>query len=560
MLRRVSIRKQMAVAPLLAGLGFVVVLTAVVLASRHSSALIEQIERSNYASLELSRDLQVSLDRVQHTLQSAVAAKMPEKLSDGDNEARHFVARIRQAQLDPYVRSARNEALRDAFEGYYHMARVTSERLIEERHDQGMTATLTDMVRRYNSIDAMLAENTNANKAAIDSAFQTTLQLQHASIVTITVTTAVILVLLVIVAVYVTRSIVRPLAGAVRVAERVAAGDISVDVPEDYGHEIGRLLDAMRCMIAYLQEMADAAGALAAGDLTVHVHPRSDADRFGNAFTAMNRKLSTVINEVRREAGAVARIAGALSTTSQEVSQGTKQQATSVEETTSNLQHINASIVLNSETTRELEALAGTGTASADESGRAVDATVAAMKSIAHRVTIIEEIAHQTNLLALNAAIEAARAGEHGRGFAVVAAEVRKLSERSRAAAKEIDAFAASSVSVADRSTKLMVELVQRTRKASTLLSEIATTSREQAGGVTEISEAMVQVDRVTQRNAHTAQNLATTAERMSRRAQQLRDVMAFFDVKHDGVAEEHDLHRPAEGPLLHVAAAAGVY
>jgi methyl-accepting chemotaxis protein len=561
MLRRVSIRKQMAVPPLLAGLGFLVVLATVVLTNRHSSALVERIERANVASLELSRDLDVSLDRVQHALQDAVTAGTPEKLSDCDNEARQFVARIREAQLDPYLRSARNETLRDAFEAYYHAARLASARLIDGRHDETTTAMLTDMVRRYNSVDAMLAENTTADKTSIQNAFRTTLQLEDATIVTVTVTTAIILVLLVTVAVYVTRSIVRPLAGAVHAAERVAAGDVSVDVAEGYGHEIGRLLEAMRCMIGYLQEMADAAGALAAGDLTVHVHPRSDADRFGNAFAAMNRKLSTVINDVRREAGALARIAGALSTTSHEVSQGTKQQATSVEEATSNLQHINASIVLNSETARELEALAAVGTASADDSGRAVDATVAAMKSIADRVTIIEEIAHQTNLLALNAAIEAARAGEHGRGFAVVAAEVRKLSERSRAAAKEIDAFAASSVAVADRSTQLMVELVQRTRKASTLLGEIATTSREQAGGVTEINDAMVQVDRVTQRNAHTAENLATTAERMSRRAQQLREAMAFFDVKHDGGGDEHDVRRPAEEPLLHVAAAAaGVY
>src|SRR5256885_4470332 len=174
----------------------------------------------------------------------------------------------------------------------------------------------------------------------------------------------------------------------------------------------------------------------------------------------MNRKLSSVINEVRREAGALARIAAALSTTSHEVSQGTKQQAASVEETTSNLQHMNASILLNSETARVLETLAETGTASAENSGQSVDATVAAMKAIADRVTIIEEIAHQTNLLALNAAIEAARAGEHGRGFAVVASEGRKLAAPSRHPVKEIDSFAASSMAVADRPTRLMVEPV----------------------------------------------------------------------------------------------------
>ena len=504
MLRKVSLRKQMAVPPLLAGLGFLVILTAVITMERRNTALLGQIEHTYVGSLRLSRDLQQDLGKVQHTLQDAVAAKMPEKLQDADDAARLFSARIRQAQYDAYLQAPQNETIREAFESYYHVARMTSARLIEGRHDEAMNAALADMVRRYNAVHSILDAYTNSNRKAIHDAFETMRKLERGSIVAITATTAVILVLLVTVAVYVTRIIVRPLAGAVRVAERVAAGDVSVEVAEGYGHEIGRLLDAMRKMIAYLQEMAHAADALAAGDLTVHVHAHSEADRFGNAFTAMNRKLSSVINDVRREAVALARIAGALSTTSHEVSQGTKQQAASVEETTSNLQHINASIVLNSETARVLETLAEAGTASAEDSGRSVDATVAAMKAITDRVTIIEEIAHQTNLLALNAAIEAARAGEHGRGFAVVASEVRKLAERSRSAVKEIDTFAVSNVAVADRSTRMMVELVARTRKAATLVREIAATSREQAAGVTEINEAMVQVDRVTQRNSTT--------------------------------------------------------
>jgi methyl-accepting chemotaxis protein len=547
MLRKVSLRKQMAVPPLLAGLGFLVVLTAVVTMERRNAALLGQIEHSYVGSLELSRDLQQALANVQDTLEHAVAAKMPQKLREADEAARRFSARIRKAQYDPRLQSQQNESVREAFESYYHVARQTSAQLIEGRHDEATNAATADMVRSYNAVHSLLEANTNAHRRAIHDAFETTTKFERASIVTITATTAVILVLLVVVAVYVTRSIVRPLAAAVRAAERVAAGDVSVDVAEGYGHEIGRLLDAMRQMIAYLQEMADAADALAAGDLTVHVHAHSDADRFGNAFTAMNRKLSSVINQVRMEACALARIAGALSTTSQEVSQGTKQQAASVEETTSNLQHMNASIVLNSETARVLEAIAETGTASAEDSGRSVDATVTAMKSIADRVTIIDEIAHQTNLLALNAAIEAARAGEHGRGFAVVASEVRKLAERSRYAVKEINTFAASNVAVADRSTRMMVELVARTRKAATLVREIAATSRQQADGVTEISDAMVLVDRVTLRNAATAETLATTAERMARRAQQLREVMDFFDLKHDD-----------ESPRIHLAAAAG--
>ncbi|HEV2722858.1 MAG TPA: HAMP domain-containing protein, partial [Thermoanaerobaculia bacterium] len=313
-----SIRKQMAVPPLLAGLGFLVILTAVIVMNRRTSSLLENIERHYVATIELDDQLDDLLVDVQHALQDAAIARAPERLQDADEKARIFSARIRLAQLDPYQKSARNENVRETFESYYHAARVASARLIDGCSEDVANALRADMARRYGAVNEMLVQNLQANKVAVHQVFATTQALGRGSVVTIAVTTAVILLLLVIAGVYVTRSIVRPLAGAVRVAERVAAGDVSAAVAEGYGGETGRLLDAMRSMIAYLQEMADAADALAAGDLTVHIHPRSDADRFGNAFLSMNLKLSSVINALRREAGGVARVAALLSSASQE--------------------------------------------------------------------------------------------------------------------------------------------------------------------------------------------------------------------------------------------------
>ena len=203
--------------------------------------------------------------------------------------------------------------------------------------------------------------------------------------------------------------------------------------------------------------------------------------------------------------------------------------AASVEETTSSLEEMSASITQNSDNSRQMELVATKGAREAEDSGKAVTQTVDAMKSITEKINIIDEIAYQTNLLALNAAIEAARAGEHGRGFAVVATEVRKLAERSQTAAKEISNLATDSVKVAEHSGKLLSELVPSIQKTADLVKEVAAASREQSSGVNQINKAMSQVDQVTQRNASSAEELSSTAEEMSSQAEALSQLMGFF-------------------------------
>jgi len=284
---------------------------------------------------------------------------------------------------------------------------------------------------------------------------------------------------------------------------------------------------------------ADVARRVATGDLAFAIEARGRNDRSAMAaLRVMVGKLAEVTSQVRNTAEGVASAATQVSSSAQFMSSGTTEQATSVEETTASLEEMTASITANAENSRQMEHIATRGAQDAEMAGQAVLETVEQMQTIAEKISIIQEIAYQTNLLSLNAAIEAARAGEHGKGFAVVATEVRRLAERSQAAAKDISALAGTSVKVAERSGKLLSDLVPSIRRTAELVQEVTATSAEQASGVSQINQAMAQVDQATQRNAAAAEELSSTAEEMTSQAQALQALMSFFKLD-DGMGAE---------------------
>jgi methyl-accepting chemotaxis protein len=249
-------------------------------------------------------------------------------------------------------------------------------------------------------------------------------------------------------------------------------------------------------------------------------------------------RLAKVIGEVRGAANSLASASEQVSSTAQALSQASSEQAASVEETTASIEQMGASVNQNTENAKVTEGIAATAAEQANDGGNAVKETVSAMKTIAEKIGIIDDIAYQTNLLALNAAIEAARAGEHGKGFAVVAAEVRKLAERSQVAAQEIGEVAKSSVGLAEKAGALLNEIVPGINKTSDLVQEITAGSQEQSVGVGQINTAMSQLNQITQQNASSSEELAATAEEMSGQSEQLLELMGFFTVVDGGTAQ----------------------
>jgi methyl-accepting chemotaxis protein I, serine sensor receptor len=326
-----------------------------------------------------------------------------------------------------------------------------------------------------------------------------------------------------VLAVFLLRAIVAGLGSAVRVAERIAEGDLGHDIDATRRDEIGTLLQALR---------------------------------------RMDSKLNEIVGNVRSASHSVGGAAAQLSKGNDDLSQRTQEQASALEQTASSMEEMTATVKQNADNARQANQLASGARGQAEKGGAVVTRAVGAMdeinaasRRIADIIGVIDEIAFQTNLLALNAAVEAARAGEQGRGFAVVASEVRSLAQRSATAAKEIKELISDSVDkvrtgsqLVDESGKVLSEIMESVKKVSDIVAEIAAASDEQAAGIEQVNNAVTQMDDTTQQNAALVEEAASAAKAMEQQAQQLVTEVSFFRSR-GGAAPV--AHKPA---IAHIA------
>lgn len=576
MLERLRLSARVSLSPLLALIGFLLILVINGLTGLGLQGLAEDIQTHYVPGVELARDLEAQLLSLQQTMQAAANEGDEFVLDDADEIHDTLLALLEQAQTNDTFTDAGIPQLQEELESFYQLARSNTRRMIQE----GLVGVdTTTQVQRHQDLNAKILGLAELSRQTLGKELDRLQTQQNVATLSSIIVALLFGAALVYLSRVVLRSVSQPIDQAVQVADQLAQGNMKAEVRTELTDEIGRLFHAMDRMLRYLREMADLAGSMATGDLRAQVSPRSEDDSFGKAFRDMSENLREMIGRIKLAASQVARSAGEIAASSSQITQGAESQSASADETLSTMVEIAAQIDSVAKSSQALAVNVDQTSSSIQEMGASIEqvaknstnlltsveetsstieemtasiqsieakvrvvddvsreaakiATVrgeelseriagisGASKDIGKIVGIIEDIADQTNLLALNAAIEAAHAGDAGRGFAVVAEEVKRLAERSMSSTRDI----ASVVENVQKSTQQAIELtsdilkqiVGSVTRSSELVGEVYSATQEQSGGAAQILNTTTHMQNVTRQLASAAKEQANGARDM---------------------------------------------
>ncbi len=437
-------------------------------------------------------------------------------------------------------------ALKDAMAKYSPVREKIIQLATADNDDQAISVMRNEAVPLANaieeSINKLIELKTTTGRERADDLEKN----MNTTVAIMIVIVAIAMIAAIALGIFISRIISKPVRKMVEAADKLAVGDINVNVEATTKDEIGILMQSFAKMVENIRGQALAVERIASGDLTVEVDVKSENDLLGKKLSEMIETNNEILLNINFASEQVAAGAKQVSNSSQMLSQGSTEQASSIEEITSSMTQVAAQTKQNAINANQANELALSakddavqGNSQMQEMVNAMDEINDSSANISKIIKVIDEIAFQTNILALNAAVEAARAGQHGKGFAVVAEEVRNLAARSANAAKETTAMIEGSIKKVEAGTKIandtagaLNKIVEGISKAAVLVGDITSASNEQATGITQINQAISQVAQVVQTNSATAEESASASEELSGQAELLKNSVNKFRLK----------------------------